>query len=115
MSGWDWVVLILTIWGMLLANGARVRRQREEDELNKGYSVQDSGGEKVEEELINSMKPPIVCNTEIMGNQIYVWDKETSKFLIQAKTMEDIVKYFTDNYPGRKIILSQKGEQLNGS
>jgi hypothetical protein len=31
--------------------------------------------------------------------------------MIQGKSMEDIVEYFTQNFPGRKIVLVEKREK----
>ena len=76
----------------------------------KEEAPKEKGGELIETEYLNSIKPPIICNTEFINNQIYVWNKETHEFLTQGKSIEDIVGYFTKNFPGRKIVLVEREE-----
>jgi hypothetical protein len=99
MTPFDWMVLFITILFIM----SRIRIRVIDKELPK-----EKGGELIEAEYLNSMKPPVVCNTEFIENQIYVWNKETQEFLIQCKTMEEVVDYFVKKFPGRKIILVEK-------
>ncbi len=99
MSPLDWAFLFLTV--LFILSRIRIRVVKEEP-------IEKQGGELIETEYLNSMKPPIICNTEFINNQIYVWNKETQTFMIQGKTMEEIVEYFTQNHPGRKIVLVEK-------
>jgi hypothetical protein len=99
MSPLEWVVIFLSVIFVLTRIRIRVIKKEEPKE---------QGGELIEHEYLNSIKPPIICNTELIDNQIYVWNKETETFMIQGKSMEDIVKYFTQNFPGRKIVLVEK-------
>jgi hypothetical protein len=102
MTVFDIAVIFFVVWFLFLRHIKIVRVDAPQPER---------GGEKLEEEYLNTLKPPIVCNTEFIGSQIYVWNKETNTFLIQGKTMEEIVEYFTKNHPGRKIILVEKKQQ----
>jgi len=96
MTPFDWTLFFLAV--LFFISKFRIKNAKER-------LFQKQGGEMIETEYFNSIKPPIICNTELIDNQIYVWNKETNVFLIQSKTMDGIVEYFTKNYPGRKIVL----------
>lgn len=103
MTPIEWTLIFFTL--MFILSRIRIRVVKEEEQ------TKERGGELIEQEYLNSMKPPIICNTEFINNQIYVWNKETQTFLIQGKTMEEIVEYFTEKFPGRKIVLVEKREE----
>jgi hypothetical protein len=101
MTVFDWGVIFFVVWFLFLRNIRIVKADAPKEQL---------GGEKLEEEYLNSTKPPIICNTELIENQIYVWNKETDEFIMQGKNIEELVEFFTKNFPGRKIILVEKSE-----
>lgn len=49
----------------------------------------------------------MVCNTEEISGQIYVWNKDTCEFITQGKTVDQIVNFFKKTYPNKKIILTR--------
>lgn len=102
MTALEWAIIFFSL--MFILSRIRIRVIKEE-------APKENGGELIEQEYLNSIKPPIICNTELINNQIYVWNKETDTFMIQGKSMEDIVEYFTQNFPGRKIVLVEKKEK----
>lgn len=68
--------------------------------------------EEVEQDIM-------VCITEEIAGQIYVWNKETNEFITQAKEIDHIVNYFKEKYPNKKVILTRStyeedGIQTNG-
>jgi hypothetical protein len=67
--------------------------------------VDDTDNEEVED--ADDDIRTIFCDLEIHQNQFYVWEKETKKFLTQGATIEDIVKFFVDNYPNTRIIFDK--------
>ena len=101
MTPIEWTFIFFTL--MFILSRIRIRVIKEE-------SPKEKGGELIETEYLNSLKPPVVCVTELINNQIYVWNKETHEFLTQGKSIEDIVGYFTENFPGRKIVLVERQE-----
>ena len=101
MTPIEWTLIFFTL--MFILSRIRIRVIKEE-------SPKEQGGELIETEYLNSLKPPVVCVTELINNQIYVWNKETHEFLTQGKSIEDIVGYFTQNFPGRKIVLVEREE-----
>ncbi len=102
MTPLEWTLIFFS--AIFIISRIKIRVVKEE-------APKEKGGELIETEYLNSMKPPVICITELINNQIYVWNKETHEFLTQGKSIEDIVSYFTQNFPGRKIVLVEKREE----
>lgn len=67
------------------------------------------GSQQEQEQIDEEIQKPIdilLCHAEKIHGKIYVWEKETNRFLIQANTMEEIVSFFMKNYPNKKILFT---------
>lgn len=47
----------------------------------------------------------VVARSEIINNQIFIWDKKTNKFLGQGSSVEDTIKKFLNNNPNKRIVF----------
>ena len=47
----------------------------------------------------------IYIKSEIVNDQIYIWDAITNTFLIQGKTFEDAVKEFMKHNPNKRLQI----------
>ena len=47
----------------------------------------------------------IYIKSEIVNDQIYIWDDITNTFLIQGKTFEDAVKEFMKHNPNKRLQI----------
>lgn len=72
---------------------------------NDEYHLPD---EELKEEQV---KNTILCDTQTIDGNIYVWNKVTNEFLIQGKDMNDVVEYFKKNHPSTKVILTEKANE----
>jgi len=52
-------------------------------------------------------KDIIICKSEIVNGQIFVYEKETSAFITQQPNVESMVKFFVNNYPNKRIIFGE--------
>jgi hypothetical protein len=64
--------------------------------------------EETNEEQVKNI---ILCDTQTIDGNIYVWNKVTNEFLIQGKDMNDVVEYFKKNHPSTKVILTERANE----
>jgi hypothetical protein len=53
-------------------------------------------------------KDIIICKSEIVNGQIFVYEKKTSAFITQQPNVETMVKFFVNNYPNKTIIFGEQ-------
>jgi hypothetical protein len=53
-------------------------------------------------------KDIIICKSEIVNGQIFVYEKKTSAFITQQPNVESMVKFFVNNYPNKTIIFGEQ-------
>ena len=61
---------------------------------------------EIEEKIIDEMNT-VFCRTEKIGEMIYVWELKTGKFLIQSKSMQEIIEFFVEKYPGQRVLFTE--------
>jgi fatty acid-binding protein DegV len=64
-----------------------------------------------DEELKEEVKNIIICDTQTISGQIYVWNKNTNEFITQGKDMNDIVEFFKNKHPNTKVILTERANE----
>ena len=53
-------------------------------------------------------KDIIICKSEIVNGQIFVYEKKTNAFITQQPNVESMVKFFVNNYPNKTIIFGEQ-------
>jgi len=53
-------------------------------------------------------KDIIICKSEIVNGQIFIYEKKTSAFITQQPDVESMVKFFVNNYPNKTIIFGEQ-------
>jgi len=53
-------------------------------------------------------KDIIICKSEIVNGQIFIYEKKTSAFITQQPNVESMVKFFVNNYPNKTIIFGEQ-------
>ena len=93
---WDVIFLIvLTIY--FLFKDFKKRFQVKENEIDRVLRE----AEQVKYKNIEI----IYIKSEIVNDQIYIWDAITNTFLIQGKTFEDAVKEFMKHNPNKRLQI----------
>lgn len=69
--------------------------------LNAEHSIRRAMPKDEDEE-----REVILLKTECIEGQIYVWNSQTNAFLAQGKSIEDVLKFFVEHYPGKKFIFA---------
>lgn len=63
--------------------------------------------DKIDQSEFQEPKNIIICKIERHDDMFYVWNLQTDTFLVQGKTMDDIVKFFTKHHPNTKVIFDK--------
>lgn len=66
--------------------------------------------EKVEEEKKNAVRIKIEKHHE----HIYVFEHDTDKFLGQAATIDELDKYLSETYPGKRFLVQESEAEAIG-
>jgi hypothetical protein len=77
-------------------------------DLKKRFQVKENEIDRVlaEAEQVKH-KDIMVCKSEIVNGQIFVYEKRTSAFITQQPDVESMVKFFISNYPNKRIIFGE--------
>lgn len=46
------------------------------------------------------------------GEQYYIYDAKSNKFLVQVTTKEQLMDFFTEKYPDKTILMTQEHLQM---
>lgn len=65
---------------------------------------------KIEEDKENSIKVKL----EKHKDHIYVFEDETDKFLGQAENLEELDKYMSTTYPGKRFLVRESNAESVG-
>jgi hypothetical protein len=71
--------------------------------LLKRVEVRSEKKPQIKEEVI-------VCRTECVNNQIFVWNIKDDTFIGQGKSVEEIIKIFMTRYPNSNMRFDWKAE-----
>lgn len=72
--------------------------------LLKRVDVRSEKKSQIKEEEV------IVCRTECVNNQIFVWNIKDDTFIGQGKSVEEIIKIFMTRYPNSNMRFDWKAE-----
>ena len=62
----------------------------------------------VAETMVNHLvKEVMLCKSEIVNGQIFVYEKTTSTFITQQPDVESMFKYFINNHPNKRIQFGE--------
>jgi hypothetical protein len=64
--------------------------------------------EMVEKRIEQEKTEVVVCRSECIDNQIYVWDIRDDSFIGQGKSVEDIIELFIHKYPNTSMRFDVK-------
>ena len=62
----------------------------------------------VEKKIEQERTEVVVCRSECIDNQIYVWDIRDNSFIAQGKSVEDIIEVFIHKYPNTSMRFDVK-------
>jgi hypothetical protein len=65
--------------------------------------------ERATKELKNKI---ILVNIEKHGDTLYLFEKDTDRFIAQGKTTEEIMKHCKERFPKQSVIASESDAQL---
>jgi hypothetical protein len=85
-------LLVFFLWIFIITTLKRYRNEVEE--------VIERGPERAEQ--------VVVCRSECIDNQIYVWDIRDNSFIGQGKSVEDIIELFIHKYPNTSMRFDVK-------
>ena len=78
-------------------------------DLKKRFQVKENEIDRVLNEAEQvKYKDIMICKSEIVNGQIFVYEKITSAFITQQPNVESMVKFFVNNYPNKRIIFGDK-------
>lgn len=60
-----------------------------------------------ENAVIEDNREIMICISEEISGQIYVWNTITDEFVTQGKSVDQIVDFFKEKYPNKKVILTR--------
>jgi nucleotide-binding universal stress UspA family protein len=71
---------------------------------------------QLKEELVQAAKELkdkiILVNIEKHGDTLYLFEKDTDRFIAQGKTTEEIMKHCKERFPKQSVIASESDAQL---
>lgn len=77
-------------------------------DLKKRFQVKENEIDRVLNEAEQvKYKDIMICKSEIVNGQIFVYEKITSAFITQQPNVESMVKFFVNNYPNKRIIFGE--------
>jgi hypothetical protein len=92
-------LVVLTIY--FLFRNLKKRFQVKENEIDRVLAEAEQVKYK------NMVKEVILCKSEIVNGQIFVYEKNTSRFITQQPDVESMFKYFINNYPNKRIQFGE--------
>jgi len=55
----------------------------------------------------NMVREVMLCKSEIVNGQIFVYEKNTNAFITQQPDVESMFKFFISNYPNKRIQFGE--------
>ena len=84
-----------------IMSGISIYRRAEEKETDM---ILDEIERIVEQERQNTL----YVKVDIVGDVIYVYEKESDKFLFQTKTVNELKEMLAEQFPNRNILTSRE-------
>ena len=78
-------------------------------DLKKRFQVKENETDRVlaKAEQVK-YKDIIICKSEIVNGQIFVYEKKTNAFITQQPDVESMVKFFVKYYSNKTIIFGEQ-------
>ena len=88
-------------FGVGIMSGISIRRRAEEKQADM---ILDEIEKVIEQQRQNTL----YVKVDIVGDVIYVYEKETDKFLFQVKSVDELKKMLAEQFPNRNILTSRE-------
>lgn len=88
-------------FGLGIMTGISIYRRAEEKEADM---ILDEIERIVEQQRQNTL----YVKVDIVGDVIYVYEKESDKFLFQVKSVDELKKMLAEQFPNRNILTSRE-------
>jgi hypothetical protein len=96
----DTILEILCIVGLAIYFFSRTITKKE-NEIDKVLAEAEQVKYK------NMVREVMLCKSEIVNGQIFVYEKHTNAFITQQPDVESMFKYFISNYPNKRIQFGE--------
>ena len=91
----------IILFGVGIMSGISIRRRAEEKQADM---ILDEIERIVEQERQHTL----YVKVDIVGDVIYVYEKESDKFLFQVKSVDELKKMLAEQFPNRNILTSRE-------
>ena len=88
-------------FGVGIMSGISIRRRAEEKQADM---ILDEIEKVIEQQRQNTL----YVKVDIVDDVIYVYEKETDKFLFQVKSVDELKKMLAEQFPNRNILTSRE-------
>ena len=88
-------------FGLGIMTGISIYRRAEEKEADM---ILDEIEKVIEQQRQNTL----YVKVDIVGDVIYVYEKESDKFLFQVKSVDELKKMLAEQFPNRNILTSRE-------
>ena len=95
------VGVAIVSFGVGIMSGISICRRAEEKQANM---ILDEIERVVEQERRHTL----YVKVDIVGDVIYVYEKETDKFLFQVKSVDELKEILAERFPNRNILTSRE-------
>ena len=95
------VGVAIVSFGVGIMSGISICRRAEEKQANM---ILDKIERVVEQERQNTL----YVKVDIVGDVIYVYEKESDKFLFQTKTVNELKDTLAKQFPNRNVLTSRE-------
>jgi len=95
------VGVAIVSFGVGIMSGISICRRAEEKRANM---ILDEIERIVEQERQHTL----YVKVDIVGDVIYVYEKETDKFLFQVKSFDELKEILAEQFPNRNILTSRE-------
>lgn len=95
------VGVAIVSFGVGIMSGISICRRAEEKQANM---ILDEIERVVEQERQNTL----YVKVDIIGDVIYVYEKESDKFLFQTKTVNELKDTLAKQFPNRNVLTSRE-------
>lgn len=95
------VGVAIVSFGVGIMSGISICRRAEEKQANM---ILDEIERVVEQERQNTL----YVKVDIVGDVIYVYEKESDKFLFQTKTVNELKDTLAKQFPNRNVLTSRE-------
>lgn len=95
------VGVAIVSFGVGIMSGISICRRAEEKQADM---ILDEIERMVEQKRQNTL----YVKVDIVGDVIYVYEKESDKFLFQVKSVDELKKMLAEQFPNRNILTSRE-------